>query len=67
MKPIPITCAPLSPFETLRSLLILVPVFGMASAAMIFGEVVSPVEWMGAGLVLAGLGWNGIGGRRAAA
>jgi O-acetylserine/cysteine efflux transporter len=46
---------------------LLVPVFGMASAAMIFGEAVSPVEWMGAGLVLAGLGWNGLGGRRAAA
>jgi len=46
---------------------LLVPVFGMASAAMIFGEAVSPVEWMGAGLVLLGLGWNGLGGRKAAA
>jgi hypothetical protein len=46
---------------------LLVPVFGMASAAMIFVEAVSPVEWMGAGLVLLGLGWHGLGGRRAVA
>ena len=42
---------------------LLVPVFGMSSAALIFGEVVSPAEWMGAGLILVGLGWNVVGGR----
>ena len=43
---------------------LLVPVFGMASAAVFFGESVSPVEWVGAGLVLVGLGWNVVGGGR---
>ena len=42
---------------------LLVPVFGMGSAALLFGESVSPAEWAGAGLILAGLGWNGMGGR----
>ncbi len=42
---------------------LLVPVFGMGSAALIFGEAVSPMEWMGAGLILVGLGWNVMGGR----
>ena len=40
---------------------LLVPVFGMSSAALIFGEAVSPVEWMGAALILVGLGWNMMG------
>ena len=43
---------------------LLVPVFGMASAAVFFGESVSPVEWVGAGLVLVGLGWNVVGVQR---
>jgi O-acetylserine/cysteine efflux transporter len=43
---------------------LLVPVFGMSSAALIFGESVSPFEWMGAGLILLGLGWNVMEGRR---
>ena len=43
---------------------LLVPVFGMSSAALIFGEAVSPVEWMGAALILVGLGWNMMGGER---
>ena len=42
---------------------LLVPVFGMASAAAIFGESVSLMEWMGAALILAGLCVNGMGGR----
>ena len=41
---------------------LLVPVFGMASAAIFFGESVSPAEWMGAGLVLTGLGFNVLSG-----
>jgi O-acetylserine/cysteine efflux transporter len=41
---------------------LLVPVFGMASAAAIFGESVSLMEWMGAALILAGLCVNGMGG-----
>ena len=43
---------------------LLVPVFGMGSAALIFGEAVSPVEWMGAALILVGLGWNVMGSER---
>jgi drug/metabolite transporter (DMT)-like permease len=43
---------------------LLVPVFGMGSAALIFGEAVSPLEWMGAVLILVGLGWNVVGGER---
>ena len=42
---------------------LLVPVFGMASSAIVFGERASAVEWMGAGLVLAGLSWNVFGPR----
>ena len=42
---------------------LLVPVFGMGSAALFFGESVSLAEWLGAGLILAGLCWNGMGGR----
>jgi O-acetylserine/cysteine efflux transporter len=42
---------------------LLVPVFGMASSAIVFGERSSAVEWMGAGLVLAGLSWNVFGPR----
>jgi len=34
----------------------------MASAAIFFGESVSPAEWMGAGLVLTGLGFNVLSG-----
>ena len=41
---------------------LLVPVFGMASAAAIFGESVSVAEWIGAALIVAGLGVNGMGG-----
>ena len=42
---------------------LLVPVFGMASAHLVFDENISAVEWMGAGLVLAGLSWNIFGPR----
>ena len=42
---------------------LLVPVFGMGSAWLIFGEHASMVEWTGAGLVLAGLSFNLVGGR----
>ena len=42
---------------------LLVPVFGMGGAALAFHEPASAVEWMGAGLVLAGLCVNLVGGR----
>ncbi len=42
---------------------LLVPLSGMASARLAFGETASAVEWMGAGLVLAGLSWNVFGPR----
>jgi O-acetylserine/cysteine efflux transporter len=44
---------------------LLVPVFGMSSAAVIFGEMVSPLEWLGAALILVGLMWNVRGDRPA--
>ena len=42
---------------------LLVPVTGILSARVLFGEATSAVEWMGAGLVLAGLSWNVFGPR----
>ena len=42
---------------------LLVPVFGMAGSALVFGERATMVEWLGAGLVLAGLSFNLVGGR----
>jgi O-acetylserine/cysteine efflux transporter len=46
---------------------LLVPVFGMGSAWLVFGERASLVEWMGAGLVLAGLSFNLVSSRFAGA
>jgi O-acetylserine/cysteine efflux transporter len=40
---------------------LLVPVFGLTSAQLFYAEPVSRVEWMGAGLVLAGLSWTVFG------
>ena len=37
---------------------LLVPVFGLTSAQFVYAEQTSMVEWMGAGLVLAGLSWT---------
>ena len=42
---------------------LLVPVTGILSARLVFGETTSVVEWMGAGLVLVGLSWNVLGPR----
>ena len=44
---------------------LLVPVFGMSSAAVVFGETVSLIEWLGAALILVGLIWNVRGDRPA--
>ena len=44
---------------------LLVPVFGFVSAAIVFGERTSAVEYAGAALILVGVGWNVLGGRAA--
>jgi O-acetylserine/cysteine efflux transporter len=42
---------------------LLVPVVGMVAARLIFGETLSPIEFAGAILVMAGLSFNVLGGR----
>jgi O-acetylserine/cysteine efflux transporter len=42
---------------------LLVPVVGMVAARLIFGESLSPIEFAGAILILAGLSFNVLGGR----
>lgn len=46
---------------------LLVPVFGMSSAALFLGEPVGPVRLAAAALILTGLAVNTLGSRRAAA
>jgi O-acetylserine/cysteine efflux transporter len=45
---------------------LLVPVFGMVAAGFVFKETASAVEYLGAGLVLAGLSCTVFGGRMGA-
>ena len=42
---------------------LLTPVVGMVAARLIFGETLSPIEFAGAILVMAGLSFNVLGGR----
>jgi len=42
----------------------LTPVVGMVAARLIFGETLSPIEFAGAILVMAGLSFNVLGGPR---
>ena len=51
------------PASAVAPFALLVPVVGMAAARTWFGEVVSPVEWAGAALVMAGLAVNVFGAR----
>jgi O-acetylserine/cysteine efflux transporter len=44
---------------------LLTPVVGMVAARLIFGETLSPIEFAGAILVMAGLSFNVLGGPRA--
>ena len=46
---------------------LLVPIFGMSSAALFLGEPVGPIRLAAAALILAGLAVNTLGSRRAAA
>ncbi|PDP86626.1 EamA family transporter [Glycomyces fuscus] len=46
---------------------LLVPVFGMASAALLLGEGVSPLGWVAAALLVAGVALTAFGGRSRAA
>ncbi len=54
------TAAAVMPFA------LLVPVAGMASAALLFGERPSALEFVGAAVVMLGLAFNVMSGRRAA-
>ncbi|MGK5730749.1 EamA family transporter [Streptomyces sp. URMC 124] len=45
---------------------LLVPVFGMSSAALVLGEGVSPLRWGAAVLLVSGVGVTALAGRRAA-
>ena len=45
---------------------LLVPVVGMVAARLIFGESLSAIEFAGAALIMAGLSFNVLGGRRLA-
>ncbi len=42
---------------------LLVPVVGFLAGWIVFGEQTSIVEFLGAGLILLGIGWNVLGGR----
>ncbi|WP_424891891.1 EamA family transporter [Streptomyces sp. XH2] len=46
---------------------LLVPVFGMSSAALLLGEGVSPLRWGAAVLLVSGVGVTALAGRRRAA
>ncbi|MEU8551462.1 EamA family transporter [Streptomyces roseoverticillatus] len=46
---------------------LLVPVFGMSSAALVLGEDVSPLRWGAALLLVSGVGVTALAGRRRAA
>lgn len=51
------------PAATVTPFALLIPVFGISSTALAFGETMSPVVWAGAALVFAGLLINVFGGR----
>jgi O-acetylserine/cysteine efflux transporter len=51
------------PASQVAPLTLLVPVVGLVSAALMLGESLSAVQWMGGGVVMAGLLVNVFGGR----
>lgn len=55
------------PAATVTPFALLIPVFGIGSTAVAFGETMTPLVWGGAALVFAGLAVNVFGGRLLAA
>ena len=52
------------PAATVAPFALLVPVVGMVASWLIFGEKLSPVEFLGAALIMGGLAFNVLGGRK---
>ncbi|WP_406395122.1 EamA family transporter [Streptomyces sp. NBC_00887] len=55
------------PASSVAPFTLLVPVFGMSSAALFLGESVSPLRWCAAALLVGGVALTSLAGRRAAA
>lgn len=55
------------PASSVAPFTLLVPVFGMSSAALFLGEPVSPLRWCAATLLVGGVALTSLAGRRAAA
>lgn len=53
------------PAATVTPFALLIPVFGMGSTALVFGERLQPLTWVGAALIFAGLMINVFGNRLA--
>lgn len=51
------------PASTVAPFTLLVPVFGMSSAALFLGESVSPLRWCAAALLVGGVAVTSLGGR----
>ncbi|MER5894166.1 EamA family transporter [Streptomyces sp. NPDC001876] len=55
------------PASSVAPFTLLVPVFGMSSAALFLGEAVSPLRWCAAALLVGGVALTSLAGRRTAA
>lgn len=55
------------PASSVAPFTLLVPVFGMSSAALFLGESVSPLRWCAAALLVGGVALTSLAGRRTAA
>ncbi|WP_329210899.1 EamA family transporter [Streptomyces sp. NBC_00683] len=55
------------PASSVAPFTLLVPVFGMSSAALFLGESVSPLRWCAAALLVGGVALTSLAGRRATA